>query len=255
MIKIQRIACPGCLDINIRNLIATDYSQDDVLEALLRMQYFKCCYCEKDLTKLGGSALWVEHFIAKDDNCFKDIHGNVNWDQANNWNNLLYSCSTCNRSKGTDKPFDISGKRRLIDPSYSRIDPERHIDFFIDDEIIFYKEKNHSGLGRNTIRNLKLKRRNDVYALLRKTKIKIDALFGELVDALTDGNTLEVNAKINELIRTTSAHRPHAAFCRKYIQQKITNFNNRHLNLINKQLGLQLNPISLNIASGFQTII
>ena len=180
MINIERTLKPTSLDSTIRRLIATSYSKDDVVDDLLELQHHKCCFCEKDLNQIGKSARWVEHFIAKDDDCFKDAQGNTDWNRANDWNNLLYSCSTCNRGKGTDKPFHpITGRRKLINPTYNRIDHELHIDFVVDDVIIFYKEKNRSSLGKNTIKNLNFITRHDIYSILRKIKTKIDADFGE----------------------------------------------------------------------------
>jgi len=172
-------------------------------------------------------------------------------DEANAWTNLMYSCNTCNRSKGTEKPFDnISGKRRLINPRYSRIDPEKHIDFKINGAVILYKERKGSFLGKNTISNLKLKIRHDIYSILRKCQNKIDALFGELIDALVAQNDAMVNSRINDLSKKTSANEPHAAFCRKYLSQKINTFNNDERQLINQEFNININPITIYIASG-----
>lgn len=250
MIKIQRTSCPDCLDTTSNTLTPNDYKLTDVLNALLDMQHFKCCYCEKYLPVLGKTAKWVEHFIAKTDDSFKNANGITNWNRANAWSNLLYTCSTCNRSKGTQKSFAVSGKRNLIDPSYSRMDPERHIDFLIDDSLIVYRERAKSKLGKNTIENVKLKSRTDIYFLLRKQKLEIDSIFANIVNALIDGNTVMATSTINDLIATSSAHRPHASFNRKYIVQKVNKFNQIELAQINQYYNTKIAPLTVNIAKG-----
>jgi len=254
MIKInrRRVDCPSSLNTSNKALVESDYAQNDVLDALLEMQHFKCCYCEKDLPSVGRSAMWVEHFVARTDDSFIDANGNTNWNEANAWDNLLYTCSTCNRSKGTTHPFGSNNRRRLIDPSYCRIDPEIHIDFIIDDEVIFYKER--TNLGKNTIENLKLKVRKDIYSALRIRKVEIDGDFAKLVNALIDGNTVKANSKLADLKKMTSAHQPHASFCRSYIIQKVSKFNNNHLQTINQHLGTQISPITVDVANGYQVI-
>jgi uncharacterized protein (TIGR02646 family) len=233
-------------------LVKSDYSHKAVVDALLKMQHFKCCYCEKDLSSVGKPERWVDHFVAKTDDSFKDAGGNINWNEANAWGNLLYACGTCNSNKGVTAPFDASGKRNLIDPSYCRIDPEDHIDFKIDGAVISYKER--SRLGKNTIENLKLKKRADVYSVLRKMEIKIDSIFCDLVDGLSVGNDRVVNSKIADLTKMTSAHQSHASFCRKYIIQQVNKFNRNGLQTLNKNHGTRIRPITVKVANGYQII-
>jgi hypothetical protein len=255
MIKIERGLCPSRLDSTRRRLRSGDYHDPTVITGLLTMQHHKCCYCEKDLSKLGSSALWVDHFIAKTDESFMDSHGQTNWNLANAWNNLLMSCSTCNRSKGTEEPFDsITGNRLLLDPCDSVIDPENHIGFIIEDVVIVYKSKNGSTLGENTIKNFNFKKRIDIYSILRKIKLDIDYLFAELVNALTEDNKIVALSKKNDLIKMTSAHHPHASFCREYIKSIVQKFNNENVDKINGHLGLEIEPIRMNIAVGTQVI-
>lgn len=256
MIKINRdrVDCPPGLDTSNRDLVEGDYKHDDVLDALLEIQHFKCCYCEKYLPSVGKSAMWVEHFVARTDISFKDALGNTIWNEANAWGNLLYSCSTCNRSKGKTPPFDSNGERRLIDPSYCRIDPEDHVEFFIDDVVIFYKERNGSSLGKNTIENLKLKKRTDVYAALRKMELEIASMFSDLVTGLIEGNTVKADSMLADLTKMTSAHQPHASFCRKYVIQKVNKFNNNDLQTINQNYDTQIRPITVQVANGYEVI-
>jgi len=259
MIKIdrRRVDCPPRLDSSQRTLVKSDYNHDEVLGALLKMQYSKCCYCEKNLLLLGKSERWVEHFVAKTNDSFKDARGNINWNEANAWGNLLYACGTCNSSKGAKKPFDSHGERNLIDPSYCRIDPEDHVEFSIEDVAIFYKERNGSSLGKNTIENLKLEKRNDVYIALRKRKLEIDSIFSDLVNELSEEeeNDVMVKSKRSDLTKMTSAHQPHASFCRKYITQKVDNFNSNDLQIINQKLGTRIQPITVDVAKGYEVIL
>jgi hypothetical protein len=250
MIKINRTACPDFLDTKRRKLGANDYAHQTVVDALLEMQYFKCCFCEKYLPDIGRTAQWVEHFIAKTSSRFKNANNSINWNQANAWTNLLFSCSTCNSSKGRLEPFSPSGHRKLIDPSDSSIDPENYIDFIIIDEVIVYKSKGRGRLGRNTIQNLKLQSRMDIYSFLRKQKTIIDSNFSDLVNALMEGNNHMVQSNLNDLRRKTSAHQPHASFNRKYIAQKIAKFNQIDLPKINLHYGSQINPINIALATG-----
>ena len=143
---------------------------------------------------------------------------------------------------------------KLIDPSHSAIDPENHIGFIIKDVAIVYKELNRSIIGKNTIENLKFKTRSDIYSILRKIKIKIDKVFAEIVDALEVNNTVVSDSMLNDLKILTSAHQPHASFCRKYVIQKIEQFNRIDLAIINNHLGNHILPISIEIAKGAEVI-
>lgn len=256
MIKINRhkVNCPPKLDSSQRTLVKGDYSHDTVKDALLNIQNSKCCYCEKSLLDLGPSERWVEHFVAKTDNSFINA-GITDWDKANAWENLLYACGTCNRSKGATPPFDSNNVRILIDPSHNAIDPEDYIEFFIEGVAIFHKERNGSSLGSNTIQNLKLPTRKDVHRGLRKRKAEIDRIFGELASELSDKNDVMANTNLSNLSKMTSAHQPYASFCRKYILQKVDIFNNTDLHILNQNLGMQIQPITVTIADGYKVIV
>lgn len=62
------------------------------------MQHEKCAYCEKNI-KEGAQ---VDHFVPQEDFFTgNDSNGKkqYNWNDANNWKNLLYACSKCNGAK------------------------------------------------------------------------------------------------------------------------------------------------------------
>lgn len=254
MIKINRGDCPESLNSANRNLVENDYKKDDVISSLWAMQNQKCCYCEKSLTELGKSERWVEHFIPRTDNSFK-IAGATDWNRANAWTNLLYTCATCNRTKGTESPFAENGERRLIDPSFLGIDPEDHIDFYVNECIIVYMAKDNSILGETSLRNLKLKKRTDIYIFLRRNMTKIDAIFTNLVDYLINDQDLFVSSNKLELSRMTSSHLPHAGFCRNYIAKRLDKFNTLVIPVINLQHQKSINPINLEIGKETQVIL
>ncbi len=255
MIKIDRhkVNCPLSLDISNEDLVENDYKHDDVIDALFEIQHEKCCYCEKDLIPLGKTARWVEHVVARTDARFRDANGNTNWNEANAWGNLLYSCSTCNRNKGATPAFDSNGRRNLIDPSYSGIDPEDHVGFLINGFLLKYEER--TGLGKDTIEILKLDERDDFYSGFRIAKLELDACFGELVNALIDGKTSMAESKRATLRRMSSAHLLHASFRRKYIMQRVDSFNNNELPGICLQFSRKIKPITVDIANGHEVII
>lgn len=252
MIKIDRdrVDCPPSLNRSNKALVESDYQRDDVLDALLQMQHLKCCYCEKDLSLVGKTAKWVDHFVARTDDSFKCANKKTDWNEANAWENLLYACSTCNSSKGAIPPFNSRNRRRLIDPSHCGIDPEDHIGFSIDGDLIFYETR--GSLGKDTIENLKLERRTDVYQFLRKRRLEIDGIFSDLVHALSVRNNVMADSQRAHLTAMTSAHLPHAAFSRIYIIQKVDKFNNNDLDIINQRLGTEIQPITVEIANGYE---
>ncbi len=65
----------------------------------------KCCYCERD--EVGGVELQIEHFRPKKavKECKKNKENFGYYWLAYDWDNLLLSCSTCNKKKGTSFPI------------------------------------------------------------------------------------------------------------------------------------------------------
>jgi hypothetical protein len=112
-----------------------------VVEKLWKAQWYKCCYCERKTTWSFND---IDHFRPKGSanrmpGCAQR-HGY--WWLAFDWDNLLFSCSSCNRSAKNDRfPTRIGsvslqaeelppGKERplLLDPSGSE-NPVEHIQF------------------------------------------------------------------------------------------------------------------------------
>ena len=97
MIKINRVNCPVSLNKDDSKFTEKDYKNEDVVKALLNMQYYKCCYCERDLKELSDSEIEGEHYSPR--SSFKDQNGNIQWHLANKWENLLCVCRSCNLRK------------------------------------------------------------------------------------------------------------------------------------------------------------
>ena len=85
---------------------------DDVCNALGRMFYNKCCYCEKVIAKD------IEHFYPK----------TLYPDRMFCWDNMLRACKDCNFEKldaDPEDPLDSNGERSLLDPTVDR--PEDYL--------------------------------------------------------------------------------------------------------------------------------
>ena len=106
----------------------TIYGADDVRKQLLKDQYDKCAFCEARILRQYND---VEHYRPK---------SHYYW-LGHEWENLLYSCPTCNRSyKRTEFPLDQGSvqanspndnigleKPLIINPAF--VDPAEHIRF------------------------------------------------------------------------------------------------------------------------------
>lgn len=251
MIKIRRTSCPSCLDKPDHEFAQNDCKREEVKTSLFSMQHGKCCYCERSLRNLGNSEKEVEHYYPQ--HACKDTGGNIQWHVANKWDNLLYACRTCNSNKGSRYPFnDTTGQRQIIDPANEAIDPEDHIDFRINDIIITFIAKGGSSLGRSTIDKLKFTERTDLWSEFRRIKGRIDSQVLELVNAITENDTITIDSKKVELSKATSAHQPHAAFYRKYISKRIEEIN-ANKREFEAAYGRPFNKIEINIHKGYET--
>jgi len=251
MIRIRRTSYPSCLSKPDHEFVQNDYKKDEVISALSNMQHGKCCYCERSLYNLASTEREVEHYQPK--SACKDHGGNIQWHIANKWDNLLYACRACNSRKGSQHPFDITtGQRLIIDPTNEDIDPEDHIDFQIDDHIIIFIEKEGSSLGRSTIDKLGLIERTDLLGQFRRIKAHIDLTLFELVNAVVDNNTININSKKEELSRATGAQLEFAAFHRKCIAKRIEEINAKK-HKFEAVYGKPFSEIEISIHKGYET--
>lgn len=151
--------------LNSKDFKKSIYGSDAVKLQLLKDQHYKCAYCEKKITDLTND---VEHFRPKTKCQQKKVNATAfigYWWLAYTWENLLYSCSVCNRSYKKDifpleKPLQSNPtaksvkteKPLLINPVLE--DPAKYI-VFNQNEIL---SKNKSRKGTRTISVLGLDR-------------------------------------------------------------------------------------------------
>ncbi len=73
------------------------YKEDDIVEALERLFHGKCAYCESKY--IGTQKMDVEHYRPKGKVNESQTHPGYWW-LALDWDNLLPSCTDCNRRRG-----------------------------------------------------------------------------------------------------------------------------------------------------------
>jgi len=250
MIKIVRTACPASLDKPPDQFREKDYVKQDVTDALLKMQYEKCCYCETRFSK--GE---VDHYRPKRAEDFKDENGDTQWYLANDWNNLLYVCRDCNGSKLGQLPFnETTGERELINPTLDEIDPEEHIDFILDSEYFAYNERGKSVLGMRTCEILKFSSRKNLIGAFCRIALEIDTFFLGLQNDFLYNDNDGVEARKNILPKMMNANCEFAAFRRAYIRMRIKKFNKLGIPYLSLRLRRKLEPFSINYPKGAEVI-
>lgn len=252
MVKIRRCNCPQIL--RRQELLASYYNHPEVTNALSDMQFGKCAYCE---TMIENNSQ-VDHYIP----CEEYIVGNIggkkqySWQQANRWSNLIHACPKCNGAKKKEKPI-VNGRRVIINPTYSRIDPENHIDFKVVDKNqatirVTVIPKNHSQLGDSTITKLKLDTRKDHLGPITILALEFENLFLKLlVQIKTQRNIYHVECqriirKINEHMLSNS---PYAGFARAFFRKRLIEFENTERKDIESEIDQNID-LMINVPSG-----
>ena len=253
MIKINRVSCPPSLNKDDSEFVEKDYKKEAVVTALLQMQYYKCCYCERDLKDLSTTEREGEHYSPR--SSFKDQNGIIKWHLANKWENLLYVCRTCNSKKLETPPFNKdSGEREIIDPTCPDIDPEDHSDFIIDDIVICFKETDGSALGDSTIEKLKFSNRLDLLKRFRKINKIIEGKFVDIVNALTSDNQHETDSLIKELSQRMNADKEFAAFSRNAIRKTQNQMNSVSIPKLEQHDERSYGRIDIVFPTGYEII-
>jgi uncharacterized protein (TIGR02646 family) len=105
--------------------IQRKYNHSEVKDALVKMFYGKCAYCESKITVVTYGQ--IEHFYPK----------SAYPDKTFVWDNLLLSCDKCNNTqhKGIKFPLDSAGQPVLTDPTDAETDPFIHFRFSWDEQI------------------------------------------------------------------------------------------------------------------------
>lgn len=135
------------------------FKAEDVRKQLMEDQHNKCAYCEWMITKAYND---VDHYRPK----------SMYYWLGHSWDNLLYSCPTCNRSNKNDR-FPLEDETTRCTTAYDNIEQEKPllINPYIDNplnHIEFTKDKNTNNptgivkgideKGNTTIDILKLNR-------------------------------------------------------------------------------------------------
>jgi uncharacterized protein (TIGR02646 family) len=167
------------------------YADNSVKQALITMQYDKCCFCESKFSHIAYGD--VEHFRPKggykQNETDKDLVKPGYYWLAYDWNNLLVSCTLCNQKyKANLFPLLDDSKRAknhhatladetplLINPTLQN--PEQHISFR--EEIPFAIGDNLFGkhtisvlaLDRKELNDRRLKEYDDFQVLNKLVKL------------------------------------------------------------------------------------
>lgn len=245
MIKVNRCECPPSLNKLDSEIVKSDYSADDVVDALYNMQHSKCCYCEKDMSLLGSTSRHVEHYIPKR---FFEDNGETNWGQANSWENLLYSCSDCNSRKSGKYPFDEKrGQYIIINPSSRDIDPQQFIGFNIQgDYDVEHIGLDDSNVGYETIENLQFNTRKEIRRAIRTLRHGINGYFQEIYTAIEDNNAAKIRTVKGSLTQLMRADSPFSSFSRHYIALVLEEFNDNLIPRLREFTGRAIDCIALD---------
>ena len=171
------------------------YNWKVVKDALMRMHWGKCCYCEK---RLEGPDLHVEHFRPR--GAFRQTttenyeYPGYYW-LAYSWDNLLLACPTCNGRKSATFPLKNPQERArshndeianevpmFIDPAFD--DPREHIRFKDD------APESPTKRGKFTITELKLDNRHDLTDL-RLKHLSTHRCFKFILEYYRDNNQMD----------------------------------------------------------------
>lgn len=222
MIKIRRGKCPKVLVGSPKK--GTHYNKKKVVKELWEMQKHKCCYCEMEIPPEGHLKA-VEHFNPQSKNKRK----------RNDWNNLLLACAQCNGRKSNKFPTILAKNNKvnvlnlyrtkkisplLIDPSYNRVNPEKHISFVVDDRDVetYGLPISKTKRGRITISIIGLDnsfyfdRRREWHRTLR------DA-YTNLLLAKDHNNPDDLRTYCDRFNQYMSARNKFAAYTREFVKQ------------------------------------
>lgn len=252
MIKIKRPEkCPDCLEKPPGEYSKADLGNEELRKGLLEMQYNKCCYCEKNITDSGRTGKNVEHYIPSSDAGFKDAEGNIRWDLANKWSNLMYSCSECNNRKLAQPPIDPETEVvLLINPTDSSVDPEDELSFDLNDMCYSHNPDGKTLLGKTTCEILEFVGRTDLMISYIAEAMKVKELMSSLGKAILAKNRTTIDEKLNDLKKATSAHQDFAAFRRALIVKEFEVINDEILPKYEKIMNEEFMRIKPTILDG-----
>lgn len=186
MIKIKRISAPEQLTDVVKSQLTEEFKKDKkknvwnkpyIRQRLLSMTNSKCCYCE-ELVDTGCNEMHVDHYH------YKDSYP----DEVVEWDNLLPSCSHCNKKKSTYDTYT----NLLIDPT--QVDP-REI-FYIKNYRYWSKDCSPNSLGKISIGVLGLNDYDEKVMIRFKIGSELCKEFDKLYeDAMDLGDTILINTR------------------------------------------------------------
>ena len=252
MIRIYRYPCPSVLLNTPRS--ESCYNNNSVTSVLNQMQFEKCAYCEKNMR----DGAQVDHYIPLEEFVTGlDANGEkqYNWNEANRWENLVYSCIKCNGAKKTNAPFK-GATRLIIDPT-TRSNPENYLDFKVlgkgtKDIRVTIIPKANSSLGKNTIDKLKLDIRKDHIDPLNLLAIEFESLFLTLLVKINQGqdiNHQDCQNKITSILTYMLSNSPYSGFSRAFFRQRLEEFEQKEKPSIERALGHNVN-LTITIPTG-----
>lgn len=200
MIEIKRDSCPAILmhSPTTRKL----YNKPQVVKKLWKMQHGKCCYCESGIPE-DGYGKEVEHYYPQADSLYPHLR--------NDWNNLLLACHSCNGKKHCQFPLDKNGNPLLIDPSVHGSDPEKYLDFEIDQDHPRFgeiKKTGNSVQGKKTIITIGLNR-SELRIARKRYFMKLFAAYCEMINE-------EDQASVKKFVSLLGANQRYAGFSRAF---------------------------------------
>lgn len=184
------------------------YGHKAVKEALKTDQHGKCCFCEGKFDAHASGD--IEHYrpkgAVKQHKDSETLYPGYYW-LAYSWENLYYSCSICNSTKGSLFPLsdpalrarshtdDLSREKPLILDPGGADDPREHIQF--QDEIA----KSSTTCGRTTIDLTGLNRQALIEdRLSRLNEIRHLTIISQRFDGCSDAKTVETRDEARSLL-------------------------------------------------------
>lgn len=186
------------------------YGHKAVKEALKTDQYGKCCFCEGKFEAYASGD--IEHYqpkgAVKQRKDSETLYPGYYW-LAYSWENLYYSCSICNSTKGSLFPLsdpalrarshtdDLSREKPLILDPGGLDDPREHIQF--QDEIA----ESSTTHGRTTIDLVGLNRQPLIEdRLVYLNEIRHLTVISQLFDGCSDARAIETRDEARSQLET-----------------------------------------------------
>ena len=190
------------------------YGHENVRWALRDMQKHKCCYCEDWIPEEGPNQQ-VEHYRPRESAPELKF----------TWSNLLIACGRCNNKKSNKFPKFGNGRPIIIDPSDTRVDPEKHITFLGGGDTPKQLmgrcvAVNSSRRGTGTIEIIDLDGDDPVSRRTAHYRNTLYHLLGKLLRAKHEGDATRFSEAQEDLAEQMSGQTPLAGFSRAWARNE-----------------------------------